>query len=380
MLSKAKHLGKTLRCAQGDTKPRGAISSIRRRLLSWYDKNKRDLPWRRRHHDPYAQWVAEIMLQQTRVETVLRYYEPFLARFPTFELLAKANHQGVLKMWEGLGYYRRILHLHRAVRGLREAGTGIPKSAEGLRTLPGIGAYTAAAIASIAYGEPVAAVDANVSRVVSRLLGMKATSSAAARARIQGEADMLLCVKRPGDFNQAGMDLGSSLCLSRAPKCAICPLMSSCVVGSMAGEQIPVSKPKAQPAKCSIAVGLLVCKERLLVRRRPEGGLWSGLWEFPSLDFKGNGAARSFERLTVAHSLIVPRKPRKVGVVRHQLTHRSISFHVFEAESEDAGPRAGKSVRWVTHDAFERLPVSTAHRRIHRLWMNFRSRRSAKGP
>ncbi len=320
------------------------------------------------------------MLQQTRVETVLRYYEPFLARFPTVETLAKANHQDVLKMWEGLGYYRRILHLHRAVRGLRDEGTNIPKSAEGLRALSGIGAYTAAAIASIAYGEPAAAVDANVARVVSRLLGIRETSSASVRARIQDEADMLLCTKRPGDFNQAWMDLGSSLCLPRMPRCASCPLKPYCVTGNNPGAPAPVSVAKAQPSNCSVAVGVLVHKDRMLVRRRPEGGLWSGLWEFPSLDFNGNGAARSFGQLAVAHSLIVPRKPLKIGVVRHQLTHRNISFHVFEAEMNGAGPRVGKSVRWVTQNAFERLPVSTAHRRIHRLWMDFRSRRLANRP
>ena len=160
----------------------------------------------------------------------------------------------------------------------------------------------------------------------------------------------------------------------------MCPLRPFCAVGGMAGQKLPAAKPRAVSATCSIAVGLLVHKDRMLVRRRPEGGLWSGLWEFPSLDFNANGAARSLEQIAVTHSLIVPRKPLKIGVVRHQLTHRNISFHVFEAEMEQAGPRAGKSVRWVTQDAFERLPVSTAHRRIHRLWMDVRARRLANRP
>jgi A/G-specific adenine glycosylase len=318
------------------------------------------------------------MLQQTRVETVLRYYEPFLARFPTFEVLAKAKHQDVLKMWEGLGYYRRILHLHRAAQELCKQGGEFqsPRGANACR----VGVYTAAAIASIAYGEPVAAVDANVKRVISRLLGINDTPLASAQARIQTEADKLLCTRRPGDFNQAWMDLGSSICLPRMPRCAYCPLKSSCVTGNLTGGQIPVSKPKAQPAVCSVAVGLLVQKDRMLVRRRPEGGLWSGLWEFPSRDVNGNGVARSFDQLAADYSLIVPRKPRRVGLVRHQLTHKSINFHVFEAEIEQAGLRSEKSTRWVTQEAFERLPVSTAHRRIHRLWMAFRSRRAANRP
>lgn len=317
------------------------------------------------------------MLQQTRVETVLRYYEPFLRRFPNFEALAKANHQTVLKMWEGLGYYRRILHLHRAAQELYKAGAAIPDSAQSLRTLSGVGAYTAAAIASIAYGEPVAAVDANVARVVGRLLGERETSSTAVRSRIQREADALLSRKRPGDFNQAWMDLGSRVCLPKEPKCDDCPIRNWCAVGSMANQKLPTSKPKAVSAKCSIAVGLLVNKDRLLVRRRPEGGLWSGLWEFPSLDCKANDALCSFKQIAACHFPVVPPAPRKIGVVRHQLTHRNISFHVFEAELNGAAGRKGKSIRWVTQNAFERLPVSTAHRRIHRLWLDSRPRRPA---
>ncbi|MDO8632179.1 MAG: hypothetical protein Q7R41_16980, partial [Phycisphaerales bacterium] len=149
------------------------IAAIRRRLLHWYDRHKRDLPWRRLRSDPFAQWVAEIMLRQTRVETVLDYYARFLRRFPTLHDLADADHQDVLKLWEGLGYYRRILHLHRAARSIRDAGGMIPATSAGLRALPGVGDYTAAAIASIAFNEPVAAVDGNVARVLARLFAVK---------------------------------------------------------------------------------------------------------------------------------------------------------------------------------------------------------------
>lgn len=319
------------------------------------------------------------MLQQTRVETVLRYYEPFLARFPTFESLARAGHQDVLKMWEGLGYYRRILHLHRAVQGLYEAGQGIPRSAEGLRLLHGIGAYTSAAIASIAFGEPAAAVDGNVVRVVGRLLGMQETSSASARIEIQSQADQLLCKNRPGDFNQAWMDLGSSVCLPRAPRCDCCPLRTCCAVGLRDGAHLPLSKAKARPKSCSMIVGMVLHKDRLLLTRRPEGGLWSGLWEFPSVEGKGNSARLNLEQFAAAYLLAVPEDAQKIGVVRHQLTHRTISFHVFVTKIEGPIQRAANSIRWVTQDAFERLPVSTAHRRIHRLWMHFRARNATNG-
>ncbi len=352
-------------------------NSIRRCLLNWYDKNKRDLPWRRRERDAYAQWVAEIMLQQTRVETVLRYYEPFLSRFPTFQALAKARHQDVLKMWEGLGYYRRILHLHRAVQGLCDAGKSIPTTAQDLQELPGVGLYTASAIASIAFGEAAAAVDANVARVISRLVGMKEMSSAAARTQIQNEANRLICKCRPGDFNQAWMDLGSSICLPRDPQCGVCPLNRYCAVGKSRIRQLPVPRPKGTPTVCSIIVGMISNKGRLLLTRRPEGGLWSGLWEFPSLELKKKNDPDVLDRFAAAHSLAVPQATQKIGVVRHQLSHRSISFHVFAAEMPHASPRTGKSVRWVSQDAFERLPVSTAHRRIHRLWTDFRARLGA---
>jgi A/G-specific adenine glycosylase len=342
--------------------------AIRRKLFSWYDANKRDLPWRRRQNDPYAQWVAEIMLQQTRVETVLRYYEPFLARFPTVAALARADRQSVLKMWEGLGYYRRVLHLHQAAGDLCNRGSDIPRTSEGLRTLRGIGDYTAAAIASIAFGEPVAAVDGNVARILARLLGLPDTSTTSSRNRIRIEAGKLLCRQRPGDFNQAWMDLGSRICRPRSPKCPECPLQNHCRTGRHGGA-LPASRPAARVEACTVLVGLMMHKNRLLVTRRPEGGLWSGLWEFPSLTCDTAVVLSSFKKLAATHDLVVPGKPRKLGLVRHDLSHRRIRFHVYETELEAVGASA-QSARWVTQKAFERLPVSTAHRRIHRLWLD----------
>ncbi len=276
-------------------------------------------------------------------------------------------------MWEGLGYYRRILHLHRAVQGLCKSALDIPLCAAGLRELSGVGDYTAAAIASIAYGEPVAAVDANVARVVGRLLDLEAINTVSVRAAIQNEANELLSTKRPGDFNQAWMDLGSSICLPQNPRCAICPLRAYCITGNNPCTSRLRTSSKAKPVACSTAVALLTHKERILVRRRPEGGLWSGLWEFPSMELpKGKGSS-SLHQIATAHCLPITNHPRKVGIVRHQLTHKSICFHIFEAELDDR-PRTERSTRWVTQEAFERLPVSTAHRRIHRLWKEFRSR------
>ena len=369
-------------------RPRRA--AIRRRLLSWYDCNKRDLPWRRRSHDPYAQWVAEIMLQQTRVETVLDFYQRFLTAFPTIRALADADHQRVLKHWEGLGYYRRILHFHRAARTIRDSGGRIPRTSSELRSLSGIGEYTAAAIASIAFGESVAAVDGNVARVIARLFAIEQdTRIAATKRRIQRLADDLLAPTRPGDFNQAWMDLGSSVCTPKSPRCPTCPLRSLCRANAagVTGE-VPISSARTRPVDQAHVVVLAIRDRKLLMRRRPEGGLWSGLWEFPTTESNGS-LLRSRERILADpkavggkrggrtdlqlvdsvlsdESLSRDSAPRSVGVVDHQLTHRSLTFHVYAIDVRAPMRKClPENRRWVSKRMFEKLPVSTAHRRIH---------------
>src|SRR5579863_5671613 len=202
------------------------------RLLDWYTQNHRDLPWRR-SRDPYAIWVAEIMLQQTRVAVVVERYREFMARFPTLVSLALAPEQDVLAMWSGLGYYRRARMLHRAAQFVStNLGGNLPAKAEELRALPGIGAYTAAAVASIAFGEPVAVVDGNVERVLCRFEGWGAGSrkggGTALRRKVEVLAQRFLDRSRPGDFNQAMMELGATVCTPRNPLCAECPLMAEC--------------------------------------------------------------------------------------------------------------------------------------------------------
>jgi len=342
---------------------------IRRKLMAWYDQHRRDLPWRRRADDPYAQWVAEIMLQQTRVETVLAYYEPFLRRFPTVQALARAKSKDVLKAWEGLGYYRRILNLHRAAGMVSKSGGGVPSSVDELRELPGIGDYTAAAIASIAFGRPEAAVDGNVGRVISRLAALQVSpTQPAGHGAVKALAETLLHPKRPGDFNQAWMDLGSMICTPRAPKCGACPLLSHCAAGQAGDAE---SYPRRDAEKRTVVrpmrlvVGVFHRDGRLLVRRRPEGGLWSGLWEFPSAENHGNGAARSLaRRLADEVGVEITTGLRRAGQVRHELTHRSVRFDVWVAEGTQVGTLP-KGYRWVTPAAWSRLAVSTALRKVY---------------
>jgi len=353
--------------------PSSLRSAIRKKLLAWYDSYKRDLPWRHRYGDPYAQWVAEVMLQQTRVDTVLRYYDRFLSRFPDVATLAAARHEDVLKFWEGLGYYRRILHLHQACRDLHERADEIPRCVDGLRQLPGVGGYTAAAIASIAFGERAAAVDGNVARVVSRLLGIRDdVTMSAGKALVQGAADQLLPTARPGDFNQAWMDLGSGICTPRAPNCPACPLAVLCVAAKTGcTEQLPVRDAGRNGKVRAVAMltAVFVSRGRVLVRRRPVGGLWSGLWELPSCELGADGHGRAFRRLAENERVTIIGRPTKVGNVLLRLTHRALQFHVHTADVEPVGKPSRGDRRWVRPEGFSRLAVSTAHRRIWASWL-----------
>ena len=344
---------------------------IRRLLLRWYDGHRRDLPWRRRQRDPYAQWVAEIMLQQTRVDTVLSYYERFLDRFPTATALARAHHDAVLKHWEGLGYYRRVLHLHRAAIELDHAARPVPTSAADLRTLPGVGEYTAAAIASIAYGERVAAVDGNVARVIARLFGVTDDIlSTRGKARVTAIACDLLSPGRPGDFNQAWMDLGSAVCTPVSPGCRQCPIRRDCDAASTGRTDSLPNRgadrdrtPRAQ----SLVVGAFARNGRILMRQRPPGGLWSNLWELPAIEVAGaKGHAEALRRLAAACGLDVTSEVTKIGTLRHQLTHRSLTFHVYRREVPKGTRlrRRDTRHRWVTAAERARLSISTGHRRI----------------
>jgi A/G-specific adenine glycosylase len=243
-------------------------------LLRWYDVEKRDLPWRR-NKDPYRVWLSEIMLQQTRVSAVLEHYREFLTRFPTLEDLASAKLDAVLAAWSGLGYYRRARNLHSAARKVVEEFEGkIPPTAEGLRELPGIGRYTAAAIASIACDENCAVLDGNVERVLARLAGRTATTT-----ELWKFAEDLLSPQRPGDFNQAMMELGATICLPAEPRCLLCPVHKWC---KTRGAGLRIAQPKRKVSELDIA--LLTSRDRVKLVRRPKSAtVMTGMWELPTL-------------------------------------------------------------------------------------------------
>jgi A/G-specific adenine glycosylase len=267
---------------------------FRRRLKAWYDQHKRDLPWRQ-DSDPYRIWLSEIMLQQTRVAAVMEHYQRFLRRFPTIEKLAAARESSVLALWSGLGYYRRARMLHAAAKKIvKEHGGKFPGSAKALRALPGIGRYTAAAVASIGFDEPVALVDGNVERVLRRMQGTNLAGEDLWRA-----AGELLDRQRPGDFNQALMELGATICLPRQPRCLLCPVSGLCATR---GELQRTEKPPRQ-ARREVRYAF-DCRDGsiFLVKRPKNAPLMPGMWEFPEIaDVNGTGAAW----LTLRHSITV---------------------------------------------------------------------------
>ena len=251
-------------------------------LLSWYDRNARELPWRGAR-DPYRIWLSEIMLQQTRTEAVRRYYERFLERFPDVFALAAADQDEVLKLWEGLGYYSRARNLHAAAKAVAASGGHFPDSVEGLQSLPGIGPYAARAIASIAYNICAPALDGNQMRVLSRCFAVERTL----KTPFDLEAEALACIsqERPGDYNQALMDLGASICTPKNPRCEDCPLSPicrACIEGEP--ERYPLRPAPVPKREENRSVLLAFTLRGVCIRRRAEGGLLGGLYEFPSAE------------------------------------------------------------------------------------------------
>ncbi|MGC2162402.1 MAG: A/G-specific adenine glycosylase [Silvibacterium sp.] len=324
---------------------------FRRRLLGWFDENARDLPWRR-SSDPYAIWVSEIMLQQTRVAAVLEHYARFMLRFPALHDLAAAAEDEVLAQWSGLGYYRRARMLHKAARFVAEQLEGrLPVTAVGLRALPGVGEYTCAAIASIGFGEAVACVDGNVERVVRRLCGWDEGRGTAAKVRV--EAARLLdgnCGgERPGDFNQAMMELGAVVCLPRGPLCLQCPVQELCRTKgehSVAGRKKMHSKEQAY-ALLRRSPGTPAA-EVLLEQRKADASLMAGMWELPAID--AGLAAEEKKALTLRHSITD--------------TNYYVTIYELDATEQRRLPKRKAVRKWFAVDALHTLPLTGLARKV----------------
>jgi A/G-specific adenine glycosylase len=337
-------------------------SALRRKLLAWYHANRRDLPWRRTR-DPYAIWISEAMLQQTRVETVIPYWERFVERFPDVESLATADTDDVIALWAGLGYYSRARNLHRAARAVMERHAGrLPDDVAALRALPGVGRYTAGAVASIAFDKPEPVVDGNVARVLTRLLGIdEDVKSVPVQQRLWDEAERLARGDEPGALNQALMELGATLCTPRAPRCPACPWARSCVAHAQGrAEALPVKSRAAAPRRVEAVAAFLERRGRVLAVQRPQRGLLGGLWELPGGELRdGESPGEALARaLRDGVGLGVP-GAEPLGCVEHAFTHRLLRLRVYRCKpSAGRVRRAGWDAhRWVSDEELAALPL-----------------------
>ena len=339
------------------------------RVLRWYSRNARILPWRSRV-DPYRTWVSEVMLQQTRVETVLPYFDRWLARFPSIRELAAASESTVLGVWEGLGYYSRARNLHRAARLIvREFDGRIPSDTGTLRQLPGIGPYTAGAVASIAFGRDEPVLDGNIHRVFARAFYVKAAvKSRAAEKRLWSLATEHLPQGRAGEFNQALMDLGSMVCLPRHPRCDACPVDAVCEARKRGMQaRLPVRERRRPLPHLVVGAAVITRRDHVLIVRRASKGLLGGLWEFPKATLSTTPRnVRELESrlpaaLEEAYALKV-RNPRPLGVIQHAYSHFRVTVHAFRCGTGSAASRVG--FRWVTTNRLSQYPMGRVDRRI----------------
>ncbi len=321
------------------------LNRIRKALLRWYSRHQRDLPWRTTE-DPYRIWVSEMMLQQTQVERARLYYLRFLERFPTLESLAQAPLDEVLKAWEGLGYYARARNLHKAAQiVLRDHHGQIPHRRDELLKLPGIGRSTAGAILSIAFGQDEPVLDANVRRVLSRLFAVRPHQT---DKELEAMARMLLPSGSAGLFNQALMDLGATICVSRQPKCLICPLTQLCRAQQLGiQDELPV-RAKARPKPhYDVAVGIIWKDGKILITKRPDDGLLGGLWEFPGGKRQPHESLVDCVRREIFEEVTVRvRDIRHFMTVRHGYSHFRVTLHVFEGHYAGGQPRCRGCTAW----------------------------------
>jgi A/G-specific adenine glycosylase len=345
-------------------------SDFSQKLLSWFDRSRRELPWRlsadappHARLNPYHVLVSEAMLQQTQVATVIDYFRRFIARFPTIQSLAEADPQEVLRLWQGLGYYSRARNLQAAARAIvAEHGGKVPDSVEHLLELPGIGRYTAGAVASIAFERPAPIVDGNVARVLCRLEAVQTDPrDKSTQAWLWKRAGQILPPTRIGDFNSALMELGALVCTPRAPKCLLCPVQSHCQAFA-AGlvEQIPPPRKRPERPLHRRQVFAVSCDGKYLLEQRPAKGRWAGMWQFTTLPWK---ARRSLPQLHQQLGLAVE-KPHLLGEVEHGLTHRQYHFQVLHCQAAARGLELSAGRVWVGLEEISRYPLSRPHLKV----------------
>ncbi|HOE97559.1 MAG TPA: A/G-specific adenine glycosylase [Candidatus Sumerlaeota bacterium] len=357
--------------------PPEAVAAIRQRILRWFDEEHRDLPWRSRRSE-YGTVVSEFMLQQTQVATVVPYFNAFLEQFPSFEALAEASEEDVLRAWSGLGYYRRARMLKRVAESVvRRHGGKLPRTREELAELPGFGEYTVGAVGSIALGLPLPLVDGNVRRVIGRLFALEEDlTRAVGRKKLWALSRALVDPVRPGDFNEGLMELGATVCVPREPLCLVCPLFESCAArASGLPEAYPRPTPGMRIRQVREVAVVLVRKGRVLALQRGETGAFAGMWELPRLDSREIGIPENLTPDTVLFELarlrIGQAAPEFLGSTRSTFTHHVITTELYRVElAAERGPvRRQHHVahRWLVPRSLHELPASRSQHKLFEL-------------
>lgn len=345
------------------------MTNFSQELLTWFDAVRADLPWRSPVPNDYHVWLSEIMLQQTQIETVIPYYKRFINLYPTIVHLANAPLDAILKHWEGLGYYSRARNLHKTAQVIAHQYQGVfPKTADELQKLPGIGRYTAGAIASIVQGERVAVLDGNVIRVLTRLYDLPDdVTQNAVKNRLWELATELVPAERSGDYNQALMELGQKVCRPRQPDCLNCPLKRRCLAYQAGTQAERPYKPRKAPTPHYDVVAGIVYREdgRFLIAQRPDEGLLGGLWEFPGGKVEaGETFPDALKRELIEELALEVAVGDLFTVVKHAFTHFKITLHAFECQHIGAEPQAieAQAFTWTTLEEIERFSFGKADR------------------
>ena len=342
--------------------------NITNRLLDWYNNNQRRLPFRG-SNDPYKIWVSEVMLQQTQIKTVIPYYRQWVKEYPTLKSAANANLDKLLKLWEGLGYYSRCRNFHRALNIVDKKYNGIiPNKFNEILSLPGVGHYTAGAVLSIAYNKCIPAIDGNVTRVMSRVLGIKNLTKKN-RSRIINNVQKLIPKSNPGSFNQSLMELGALVCTPTNPSCEKCPLSNSCKAYKYKlPELYPLAKNKKVNPHYTIVAGIIWRKEKLFIQKRDEKAMLGGLWEFPGGKVEnGESLKEALNREIKEECDILPIIKDKIGCVEHSYSHFSISFHCFHCVENGKRIKSSNRRAWITPKEIELFTFPKANHKIFSL-------------
>jgi len=343
------------------------IMNVAQMLLNWYKGNKRDLPWRK-NKDPYRIWVSEIMLQQTRVEVVKGYFERWIERFPTLESLAQAQEDEVIQYWQGLGYYSRARNLLRGVQEVSASyGGRVPDTKAEVASLAGIGDYTSGAILSIAYSQKEPAIDGNVLRVFSRLYCIdQDISSVTTKKQIRALVERELPVDKPGDFNQALMDLGATICIPKVPRCSICPLRCLCLAAQQGRQlELPIKKKKNPPIPIRVIAGVAQDGGTFLLRRRPEKGLLANMWEFPAIEIGSTD-----DEMTAFRQQFLSETGQEIELetllfeCTHTFSHRQWHISFYRCVIKKGPMPSGHTIHWINQHEWGQLSFAGPHRKM----------------